>query len=305
MVTSWVGSWVIRVFFGLPYPPLELFLRKVIDPSFILLCVRAARSKSWGNFRQSPSTIASLMGPCRLSITICTASSSYMFHFALAAKFLHRLTKVMNSKPGRIFSFTKSQRLGDVPPGGTTGWWICQSHRQKLRRASRGRNEFYLSASPSKALIQRWKNNPDWESRPRQSPQKDSKWWYGSPTPLYLLNFGILNPSESDSLMNLFRGLSDCPFMKEGAGVLCIRRGGQGRGISMWWMDAWKGSMKLSSRSDFFYDYRFPFGWMANSFHSRWEGKDGSISSWQALFLPFCLAVSFVCIGRPNRLSHH
>lgn len=130
MVTSWIGCWVLRVFFGLPSPPLELFLRKVIDPSFILLCMRAARSNSWGNFRQSPSTIASLMGPCRLSITICTASSSYMFNFALAAKFLHRLTKVMNSKPGWIFSFTKSQRLGDVPPGGTTGWWICQSHRQ-------------------------------------------------------------------------------------------------------------------------------------------------------------------------------
>lgn len=62
-------------------PPLELFLRKVIDPSFILLCMRAARSNSWGNVRKSPSTIASLMGPCRLSIIICTAFSSFMFNF--------------------------------------------------------------------------------------------------------------------------------------------------------------------------------------------------------------------------------
>ena len=124
LVCTGVGPWVVTC------PPLEEFLRKVIDPSFILLCMRAARSKSWRNVWKSPSTIASLMGPCRLLITICTASSSFMFHFALAAKFLHRLTLVMNSKPGCIFSFTRSQRLGDVPPGATTGWWICQSHRK-------------------------------------------------------------------------------------------------------------------------------------------------------------------------------
>uniref|UniRef100_A0A7N2QYE3 Protein DECREASED SIZE EXCLUSION LIMIT 1 n=1 Tax=Quercus lobata TaxID=97700 RepID=A0A7N2QYE3_QUELO len=34
----------------------------------------------------------------------------------------YRLTKVMNSKPGYIFSFIRSQSLGDVPPSATTGW---------------------------------------------------------------------------------------------------------------------------------------------------------------------------------------
>jgi hypothetical protein len=61
------------------------------------------------------------MGPCRLSITICTASNSFMFYFAAKAKFLKRFN-VMNSKPGCIFEFTRSQRLGDVPPGATTSW---------------------------------------------------------------------------------------------------------------------------------------------------------------------------------------
>ena len=65
------------------------------------------------------------MGPCWLLITICIASSSFVFHFALAAKFPLSVNKGYEFKTRLHFSFIRSQSLGDVPPSATTGWWIC------------------------------------------------------------------------------------------------------------------------------------------------------------------------------------
>lgn len=141
------------------------------------------------------------MGPCRLSITICTASSSFMFHFALAAKFLHRLTKVMNSKAGCIFSFTKSQRLGDVPPGGTTGWWICQSHRKNYDEHQGGEMSstwvLPLLMTSDKGGKRTQTGNQGLGNPHRRTASDDMG---RRPHCIYktvftLLNFGILNPS--------------------------------------------------------------------------------------------------------------
>lgn len=126
------------------HPPFELFLRKNIDR---LLCSsicgqliqkvenmkECSKISSHHHFLDWPMLVINNQLQRIFLFYVPFFFFTYqkiMFHFSLAAKFLNWLIKVMNSKSGCIFSFTRWWRLGDVPPNATKGRWICQWHHQ-------------------------------------------------------------------------------------------------------------------------------------------------------------------------------